>query len=62
MTLDYDQSERVEPPFSVSETEVKTLFRGLIVTRLQRNENHDQLKSEKGLPRFAEEVWLIESK
>ena len=62
VTLDYDQDEMAGPPFSVSEEEVRTLFSGMKITRLQRDEaDADHPKIKKGLSRFAEEVWLIES-
>jgi thiopurine S-methyltransferase len=62
VTLDYDQTEMAGPPFSVPEEEVRSLFSGMTITRLQRDEadtNHPKIK--KGLSRFAEEVWLIEN-
>lgn len=62
VTLDYDQDEMAGPPFSVSEEEVRTLFSGMKITRLQRDEaDADHPKIKKGLSRFAEEIWLIES-
>lgn len=63
VTLDFPQHEKAGPPFSVLETEVRSLFDGLKVTRLQRDdENKNQPKSNNGLSRFAEEVWLIEAR
>ena len=62
VTLDYDQNEMSGPPFSVPEDEVRSLFSGMIITKLQRDEAdavHPRIK--KGLTRFAEEVWLIKS-
>lgn len=61
VTLDYVQEEMSGPPFSVPEDEVRSLFSGMSITKLQRDEadeNHPRIK--KGLSRFAEEVWLIE--
>ncbi|PQJ89405.1 thiopurine S-methyltransferase [Aliivibrio sifiae] len=62
VTLDYAQDEMAGPPFSVPEEEVRSLFSGMTITRLLRDEadaNHPRIK--KGLSRFAEEVWLIEN-
>ncbi|WP_375322608.1 thiopurine S-methyltransferase [Aliivibrio logei] len=62
VTLDYAQDEMSGPPFSVPEEEVRSLFSGMTITRLLRDEadaNHPRIK--KGLSRFAEEVWLIEN-
>ncbi|MCL4150609.1 UNVERIFIED_CONTAM: hypothetical protein GTU68_037711, partial [Idotea baltica] len=62
VTLDYDQNEMSGPPFSVPEDEVRSLFSGMSITKLQRDEagtDHPRIK--KGLTRFAEEVWLIEN-
>lgn len=62
VTLDYDQNEMSGPPFSVPEDEVRSLFSGMSITKLQRDEadaEHPRIK--KGLTRFAEEVWLIKS-
>ncbi|WJG22834.1 thiopurine S-methyltransferase [Vibrio furnissii] len=63
VTLDYDQQELSGPPFSVNEEEVKRLFSGFSVRRLLRDEANAQhpKRAKKGLSRFAEEVWLIES-
>ncbi|AAW86007.1 thiopurine S-methyltransferase [Aliivibrio fischeri ES114] len=62
VTLDYDQNEMAGPPFSVPENEVQALFSGMKITRLQRDEaDAEHPKIKKGLSRFAEEVWLIES-
>ncbi|MDG3088017.1 thiopurine S-methyltransferase [Vibrio hannami] len=62
VTLDYVQSEMAGPPFSVPESEVRRLFSEYQIKRLTRNdasEDHPKI-SQKGLSRFAEEVWLIE--
>jgi thiopurine S-methyltransferase len=62
VTLDYDQNEMSGPPFSVPEDEVRSLFSGMIITKLQRDEaDADHPRIKKGLTRFAEEVWLIKS-
>ncbi|WP_394134556.1 thiopurine S-methyltransferase [Aliivibrio fischeri] len=62
VTLDYDQNEMAGPPFSVPEEEVRALFSGMKITRLQRDEaDAEHPKIKKGLSRFAEEVWLIEN-
>ncbi len=63
VTLDYQQSEMSGPPFSVPEYEVEQLFKGCKVTHLYRDdadENHPKVQ-QKGLSRFAEEAWLIET-
>lgn len=63
VTLDYDQQELSGPPFSVAEDEVRQLFSGFSVQRLLRDEAdaRQPQRAKKGLSRFAEEVWLIES-
>ncbi|MBY7871434.1 thiopurine S-methyltransferase [Vibrio fluvialis] len=63
VTLDYDQQELSGPPFSVGEAEIQRLFHGFSVRRLVRDEANAQhpKRAQKGLRRFAEEVWLIES-
>ncbi|AZL85023.1 thiopurine S-methyltransferase [Aliivibrio salmonicida] len=62
VTLDYDQNEMSGPPFSVPEDEVRSLFSGMSITKLQRDEaDADHPRIKKGLTRFAEEVWLIKS-
>lgn len=63
VTLDYVQEEMAGPPFSVTEQEVNRLFGEYKITRLNRDEageNHPKI-AQKGLTRFAEEVYLIES-
>ncbi|MDF2152336.1 thiopurine S-methyltransferase [Vibrio sp. CAU 1672] len=62
VTLDYPQDEMAGPPFSVPYDEVKQLFAGCSVTRLnvdQADDTHPKI-AKKGLSRFAEEVYLIE--
>ena len=62
INLDYEQSEMAGPPFSVPEEEIKILYSDCIVTKLQRKEageNHPK-RAEKGMSRFAEEVYLLE--
>ncbi len=47
VTLDYDQNEMAGPPFSVPEEEVRALFSGMKITRLQRDEadaEHPKIK------------------
>ena len=62
VALDYDQNEMSGPPFSVPEDEVRSLFSGMSITKLQRDEaDADHPRIKKGLTRFAEEVWLIKS-
>lgn len=61
VTLDYPQDELAGPPFSVPKADVEALFSGCKVTHLERDdadENHP--RRQRGLSRFAEEVWLIE--
>lgn len=63
VTLDYVQEEMAGPPFSVTEQEVNRLFGEYKITKLNRDEageNHPKI-AQKGLTRFAEEVYLIES-
>ncbi|MCL9783425.1 thiopurine S-methyltransferase [Vibrio sp. S4M6] len=63
VTLDYCQHEMAGPPFSVSSLEVERLFKEHKVTQLHRDEadeTHPKIYK-KGLSRFAEEVWLIET-
>ncbi|MGC9401761.1 thiopurine S-methyltransferase [Vibrio genomosp. F10 str. 9ZC157] len=62
VTLDYPQTEMAGPPFSVPRSEVQALFSEFKVTHLHRDdadEDHPK-RAQKGLTRFAEEVWLIE--
>ncbi|MCG9682474.1 thiopurine S-methyltransferase [Vibrio sp. Isolate23] len=63
VTLDYPQAEMAGPPFSVTETEVRSLFSEYRITKLYRDdadEHHPKI-AKKGLSSFAEEVYLIES-
>lgn len=62
VTLDYDQHEMSGPPFSVSESEVNSLFSEYKVTQINvdiADQYHPKI-AKKGLSRFAEIVWLIE--
>lgn len=63
VTLDYVQEEMAGPPFSVTEQEVNRLFGEYKITKLNRDEadEHHPKIAQKGLTRFAEEVYLIES-
>ncbi len=62
ISLDYPQSEMQGPPFSVPKSEIEVLFAGFNITHLQRDEaDETHPRIQKGLSRFAEEVWLIES-
>lgn len=63
VTLDYPQEEMAGPPFSVPQQEIEALFEGFKVSLLESDEVDAQhpKKAKKGLSRFAEEVWLIES-
>ena len=63
VTLDYPQDEMMGPPFSVPESEVQRHFAEFKVTKLYRDDadEHHAKIAQKGLSRFAEEVYLIES-
>ncbi|EGU40084.1 thiopurine S-methyltransferase [Vibrio ichthyoenteri ATCC 700023] len=63
VSLDYPQGEMAGPPFSVAEQEVMRHFAEFTVTKLNRDEadEHHPKIAQKGLSRFAEEVYLIES-
>lgn len=61
VTVDYPQHELEGPPFAVSENEVRALFDGLNVTRLNRNDTCQRAPKAKDIAYFVEEVWLIES-
>ncbi len=63
VTLDYVQDEMAGPPFSVPHPEVESLFSEFKVERLAQNTADAQhpKRAKKGLSRFAEEVWLIQS-
>ncbi|CAK2481608.1 Thiopurine S-methyltransferase [Vibrio crassostreae] len=63
VTLDYDQSEMAGPPFSVPKIEIDQLFAGYKITMLNQDiadDEHPKI-AKKGLSRFCEEVYLIES-
>ncbi|MCK8071365.1 MULTISPECIES: thiopurine S-methyltransferase [Vibrio] len=63
VTLDYDQSEMAGPPFSVPKLEIDQLFAGYKITLLSQDiadDEHPKI-AKKGLSRFSEEVYLIES-
>ncbi|WP_261885728.1 thiopurine S-methyltransferase [Vibrio pomeroyi] len=63
VTLDYDQSEMAGPPFSVPKLEIDQLFEGYKITLLNQDiadDEHPKI-AKKGLSRFCEEVYLIES-
>ncbi|PMM44181.1 thiopurine S-methyltransferase [Vibrio splendidus] len=63
VTLDYDQSEMAGPPFSVPKLEIDQLFEGYKITLLNQDiadDKHPKI-AKKGLSRFSEEVYLIES-
>ncbi|OAN17953.1 thiopurine S-methyltransferase [Photobacterium jeanii] len=62
VTLDYPQDQMDGPPFSVPEAEVKALFEGCQITHLERDDaDETHPRRQRGLTRFAEEVWLIET-
>lgn len=61
VTLDYPQDELAGPPFSVPKADVEALFSGCKVTHLERDDaDESHPRRQRGLSRFAEEVWLIE--
>ncbi|GAD29482.1 thiopurine S-methyltransferase [Photobacterium leiognathi] len=61
VTLDYPQDELAGPPFSVPKAEVEALFANCKVTHLERDDaDETHPRRQRGLSRFAEEVWLIE--
>jgi len=63
VTLDYNQEEMSGPPFSIPRAEVEALFEGYNITQLNcdvAGEDHPKI-AKKGLSRFSEEVYLIES-
>jgi len=63
VTLDYDQELMAGPPFSVPESEVKELYRGFKITKLESNEEaekHPKIAKHESA-RFVEEVYLIET-
>lgn len=63
VTLDYDQNEMAGPPFSVPKLEIDQLFAGYKITLLNQDiadDEHPKI-AKKGLSRFSEEVYLIES-
>ncbi|MFN1618353.1 thiopurine S-methyltransferase [Vibrio rotiferianus] len=64
VTLNYPQDEMSGPPFSVPVEEIEQLFAGYKITCLhvdKADESHPKI-AKKGLSRFSEEVYLIESK
>ncbi|MCX2757843.1 thiopurine S-methyltransferase [Vibrio sp. Sgm 22] len=63
VTLDYNQNEMAGPPFSVPKLEIDQLFAGYKITLLNQDiadDEHPKI-AKKGLSRFCEEVYLIES-
>ncbi|MGR5145577.1 thiopurine S-methyltransferase [Photobacterium alginatilyticum] len=61
VTVDYPQPEMDGPPFSVTKDEVEQLFAGCKITHLDRDDaDESHPRRQRGLSRFAEEVWLIE--
>lgn len=63
VTLDYDQSLMSGPPFAVPEAEVRELYQGYKVIKLDSNGEADRPPKMAKFPsaRFVEEVYLIES-
>ncbi len=63
VSMDYVQTELSGPPFSVPEAEIRTLFMGCEVRRVYQDTSidpHLNKRTQAGLSRFAEEVWVIE--
>ncbi|EJL6846759.1 thiopurine S-methyltransferase [Vibrio cholerae] len=63
VSMDYVQTELLGPPFSVPEAEIRTLFMGCEVRRVYQDTSidpHLNKRTQAGLSRFAEEVWVIE--
>lgn len=61
ITLEYPEKEMTGPPFSVSEVEVKSLFRRAEIKVLQSNnilDNEPKFKS-RGLSKLVEKTYLI---
>ncbi|KJY83356.1 thiopurine S-methyltransferase [Vibrio galatheae] len=62
VTLDYEQDLMPGPPFAVPESEVRALYQGFKITKLESNleaEKHPKIAKHEGA-RFVEEVYLIE--
>ncbi|HGF7176225.1 TPA: thiopurine S-methyltransferase [Vibrio cholerae] len=62
VSMDYVQTELSGPPFSVPEAEIRTLFMGCEVRRVYQDTSidpHLNKRTQAGLSRFAEEVWVI---
>lgn len=63
VSMDYVQTELPGPPFSVPEAEIRILFMGCEVRRVYQDTSidpHLNKRTQVGLSRFAEEVWVIE--
>ncbi|MDD1782826.1 thiopurine S-methyltransferase [Enterovibrio sp. ZSDZ35] len=60
VTLDYPQDQMDGPPFSVTASEVQSLFASCKVTHLNRDDECERPPKGKGATYFSEEVWLIE--
>lgn len=63
VSMDYVQTELSGPPFAVAEAEIRTLFRDCEVRRVYQDtriDPHLNKRTQAGLSRFAEEVWVIE--
>lgn len=63
VTLDYDQDLMPGPPFAVPESEVRALYEGYKITKLESNEDaekHSKIAKHESA-RFVEEVYLIET-
>ncbi|MEX0337361.1 thiopurine S-methyltransferase [Vibrio tubiashii] len=63
VTLDYDQELMPGPPFAVPESEVRALYDGYKITKLESNEEaekHPKIAKDESA-RFVEEVYLIEA-
>lgn len=61
VTVDYPQEQLDGPPFCVAKEEVESLFKDCQVTHLARDDaDESHPRRQRGLTRFAEEIWLIE--
>lgn len=61
ITLDYPQSDRTGPPFSVPDDEVRELFTGCVVSMLDEADVLDEhpVFRDQGMTRLSERVYLI---
>ncbi|MDA9556029.1 thiopurine S-methyltransferase [Vibrio sp.] len=60
ITLEYPQGEMQGPPFSVSESEVHSLYDGYTITLIDTDENTSRPPKGQSATYFREKVYLIE--